>query len=106
MPFTPESATLVTFSLAELLNSSHLVYVRFAAHRSATRKQNYIPMKTAELTELTASEMETVSGGFIQNGTRKPKLRKLIFLLLLLLKKHGDSAPRPEPMQEADTPLK
>jgi hypothetical protein len=50
-------------------------------------------MKTAELTELTPSEMETVSGGNIQNGTRKPKLLKLLFLLLLLLKKHRDSAP-------------
>ena len=61
-----------------------------------------VPMKTAELTELTASEMETVSGGNIQNGTRKPKLGKLIvFLLLLLLhKKHRDSAPTPERMQE------
>ena len=65
-----------------------------------------VPMKTAELTELTPSEMETVSGGLTQNGTRKPKLLRLIFLLLLLLKKHGDSAPRPEPMQEADTPVK
>jgi hypothetical protein len=57
-------------------------------------------MKTAELTELTASEMETVSGGVLQNCTRKPKLRKLLFLLLLLLKKHRDSAPTPERMQE------
>jgi bacteriocin-like protein len=58
-------------------------------------------MKTAELTELTDSEMETVSGGLTQNGARKPKLGKLIlFLLLLLLKKHGDSAPTPVRMQE------
>ena len=59
-------------------------------------------MKTSEPTELTACEMETVSGGNIQNGTRKPKFGKLIvFLLLLLLhKKHRDSAPTPERMQE------
>jgi hypothetical protein len=97
MPFTPESATLVTLSSSELLNSSHLVYVRFAPHCSAIKN-----MKTAELTELTACEMETVSGGNLQNGTRKPKLGKLILFLLLLLlhKKHRDSAPTPERMQE------
>jgi hypothetical protein len=48
-------------------------------------------MKTAERTELTVCETETISGGLIQNGPRKPKLGKLIvFLLLLLLKKHRD----------------
>jgi hypothetical protein len=56
-------------------------------------------MKTAEVTELTASEMEAISGGIVQNGSRKPKLGKLIiFLLLLLLKKHRESAPAPAPM--------
>jgi hypothetical protein len=57
-------------------------------------------MKTAELTELTAREMETVSGGNLQNGTRKPKLGRLIcFLLLLLLhKKHRGSGPMVEPV--------
>jgi hypothetical protein len=57
-------------------------------------------MKTAEVTELTASEMEAISGGVAQNGSRKPKLGKLIIflLLLLLLKKHRESAPAPAPM--------
>jgi hypothetical protein len=58
-------------------------------------------MKTVELTELTAPEMETVSGGNLQNGIRKPKCGKLlIYLLLLLLKKQRDCAPTPERMQE------
>ena len=57
-------------------------------------------MKTADVTELSASEMEAISGGIAQNGTRKPKLGKLIvFLLLLLLKKqHRESAPVPAPI--------
>ena len=58
-------------------------------------------MKTADVTELSASEMEAISGGIAQNGTRKPKLGKLIvFLLLLLLlkKQHRESAPVPAPM--------
>jgi hypothetical protein len=53
-------------------------------------------MKTAEVTELSASEMEAISGGNIaQNGTRKPKLGKLIvfLLLLLLLKKQQQREP-------------
>jgi hypothetical protein len=52
-------------------------------------------MKTAEITELTASEMEAISGGNIsQNGTRRPKLGKLIiFLLLLFLKKQQQREP-------------
>jgi hypothetical protein len=47
-------------------------------------------MKSAGVTELTASQMEAISGGIAQNGTHKPKLGKLIvfLLLLLLLKKH------------------
>jgi hypothetical protein len=52
-------------------------------------------MKTAELTELSASEMETISGGNIaQNGTQRPRLGKLIiFLLLLLLLKKQQQRP-------------
>jgi hypothetical protein len=53
-------------------------------------------MKIAKVTELTASEMEGVSGGVAQNGTHRPKLGKLIIFLLLLLlhkKKRHDSAP-------------
>jgi hypothetical protein len=45
-------------------------------------------MKTTQVTELSASEMEAISGGVAQNGTSRPKLGKLIiFLLLLLLRK-------------------
>jgi hypothetical protein len=63
------------------------------------KSRTKFPMKTAELTELTASKMETGSGGNLQNRTRKPRLGKLIvFLLLLLLKKHRDSAPPPCPV--------
>jgi hypothetical protein len=59
-------------------------------------------MKTAELTELTASEMETVSGGFIQNGNSRHKLGKVIvFLLLLLLLKKKHRAPEPVREPEA-----
>ena len=52
-------------------------------------------MKTAEVIELTGSEMEAISGGQVQNGTRKPKLGKLILFLLLLLlhKKRRESPP-------------
>jgi hypothetical protein len=50
-------------------------------------------MKTAELTELTPSEMQTVSGGFIQDGIRKPKSCKRLVLRCLVLKKHRDCAP-------------
>jgi hypothetical protein len=52
-------------------------------------------MKIAEVTELTASEMEAISGGVAQNGTTRPKLGKLIIflLLLLLLKKRRHEAP-------------
>jgi hypothetical protein len=54
-----------------------------------------------KITELTASEMEAISGGVAQNGTTRPKLKKLIifFLLLLLLKKHR--RPEPPPIMEA-----
>ena len=62
-------------------------------------------MKTAELTELTASEMEALSGGNIaQNGTRRPKLGKLIIFLLLLLllkKSRQESPPVMEPVPAA-----
>jgi hypothetical protein len=83
--------------------STHLTYSTLDLRCTAAPQEKKIKflMKTAEPTELTASEMETVSGGAIQNGIRKPKLGKLIvFLLLLLLKKHRDSAPTPERMQE------
>jgi hypothetical protein len=42
-------------------------------------------MKTAELKQLTASEMEAIGGGIVQNGSSKPRLGKLIIFLLLLL---------------------
>ena len=38
-PFNPNSATLVTFSLTELLNLPHLAYVRFAPHRRRDKNQ-------------------------------------------------------------------
>jgi hypothetical protein len=49
-----------------------------------------------KITELTASEMEAISGGIAQNGTTRPKLGKLIlFILLLLLLKKRRLEPPP-----------
>jgi hypothetical protein len=52
-------------------------------------------MKTTAVTELTASEMEAISGGIAQNGTGKRKLGKIILFLLclLLLKKRREQTP-------------
>jgi hypothetical protein len=52
-------------------------------------------MKTAELKQLTASEMEAISGGIVQNGSSKPRLGKLIIFLLLrlLFRRQQNSVP-------------
>lgn len=51
-------------------------------------------MKTPELAELNASEMEAISGGLSRGGSR-PRLGGLLILLLLALLLRGRQAAAP-----------